>query len=125
MSCIKRKPDFWNFDQVQLKPSCTATLFVKRVEMLNLESRGIVLSLCGKQRRLLTGICVLVSLKQSAGFLIMGLRNPTAKNEMRFESQGYVQTTAQISPNIQIIQYFYFLCVSSFNSKLDQVRTIH
>ena len=70
-------------------------------------------------------ICALVLLKQSAGFLIMRLRNPTAKNEMRFESQGYVQTKAQISPNIQTIQYFYFLCVSSFNSKLDQVRTIH
>ena len=55
----------------------------------------------------------------------MRLINPTAKNEIRFESQDYVQIKAQISPNIQTIQYFYFLCVSSFNSKLDLVRTIH
>ena len=41
-------------------------------------------------------MCVQVSLKQSAGFLVMQLICDTANNEMRFKSHCYVQTKAKI-----------------------------
>ena len=44
MSLVVRKPFFGGFDQVLHKPGCTVTEDVKRHEILDLESRGIVLS---------------------------------------------------------------------------------
>ena len=40
-----RKPTIWVFDQVRHKPTCTLTEDGYRLEILDLESRGIVLSM--------------------------------------------------------------------------------
>ena len=45
MSRVARKPVFGVFDQVQHKLSCTATEYGKRLEISDLENRGIVLSM--------------------------------------------------------------------------------
>ena len=44
MSLVVRKPVIGVFDQVRYKPGCTATEDGERLEILDLESRGIVLS---------------------------------------------------------------------------------
>ena len=44
LSLVMRKPVFGVSDQVQYKPGCTATEDGYRLEISNLESRGIVLS---------------------------------------------------------------------------------
>ena len=46
-----RKPVFGVSDKVRHKPGCTVTKDVQRPEILDLESRGIVLSVLRKQRR--------------------------------------------------------------------------
>ena len=45
LSCIARKPVFWVSDQVRLKLCCTATKDGLRLEISDLGSRGIVLSM--------------------------------------------------------------------------------
>ena len=44
ISLCMRKPTIWVSDQVQHKPGCTVKEDDKRQEILDLESRGIVLS---------------------------------------------------------------------------------
>ena len=44
MSCVARKPVFGVSDQVRHIPGCTTTKDGQRLEFLDLESRGIVLS---------------------------------------------------------------------------------
>ena len=62
MSYDARKPVFGVFDQVRHKPGCAATEDVKRLEISDLESRGIVLSIERIQRCRSTAqlICVFV-----------------------------------------------------------------
>ena len=47
MSLLMRKPVFGVCDQVRLKPACSATETSRRLEILDIETRGIILS---KQR---------------------------------------------------------------------------
>ena len=51
MSCILRKPVFGVSDQIRHKPDCTAAEDSQRLEILDLGSRGIVLSIKRKRRR--------------------------------------------------------------------------
>ena len=51
MSLVVRKPVFRVSDQVQHKLDCTATEDGERLEISDLSSRGIVLSVQRKQRR--------------------------------------------------------------------------
>ena len=44
MSLVTRKPVFGVFDQVRLKPACSATVTCKRLEISAIASRGIILS---------------------------------------------------------------------------------
>ena len=44
MSHVKRKPVFGVFDRVRLKPACTATEVSWRFKILDIETRGIILS---------------------------------------------------------------------------------
>ena len=46
----REKTGLWGFDQVPHKPGCTATEDGWRLEISDLESRGIVLSMWRKQR---------------------------------------------------------------------------
>ena len=46
-----RKPTIWDSDQVRHKPGCTVTEDGKMLEILDLESIGIILSIKRKQRR--------------------------------------------------------------------------
>ena len=48
LSSVKREPVFEIFDQVRHKPSCTATAEL-RLEISDLESRGIVLFMLAQQ----------------------------------------------------------------------------
>ena len=48
---VREKTNNSGSDQVRYKPGCTVTEDGKRLEILNLESRGIVLSVWRKQRR--------------------------------------------------------------------------
>ena len=54
MSLVTRKPVFWVFDQVRHKLGCTSTEDVKRLEISDLESRGIVLSMVRKTKALIS-----------------------------------------------------------------------
>ena len=45
LSLVVRKPAFWVSDLVRHKPGCTATEDSSRLEISDLESRGIVLSM--------------------------------------------------------------------------------
>ena len=66
-------------DQVRHKPGCTATEYGERLEILDLESRGIALSMLRKQRRWSalrlprSWSASLFSHMQKAGFLTMRL----------------------------------------------------
>ena len=51
LSLVVRKPVFGVSDQVPHKPGCTVTGDGERLEILDLESRVIVLSMERKQRR--------------------------------------------------------------------------
>ena len=51
MSRVVRKPVFELSDQVRHKPGCTTTEYGWRLEISDLESRGIVVSVQRKQRR--------------------------------------------------------------------------
>ena len=51
LSLVVRKPVFGVSDQVRHKPGCTATEDGMRLEISDLGSRGIVLSVLRKQRR--------------------------------------------------------------------------
>ena len=44
MSHVKRQPVFGVCDQGRLKPACTATEASQRLEIWDLETRGIILS---------------------------------------------------------------------------------
>ena len=44
MSMCMRKPTIWVSDQIQLKPGCTVKEDSQRLEILDLESRGILLT---------------------------------------------------------------------------------
>ena len=44
MSLVTSKPVFGVFDQVRHKPACTATEASERLEILDIETRGIILS---------------------------------------------------------------------------------
>ena len=44
MSHVTRKPFFGVCDQVRLKPACSATETSKSLEILGIETRGIILS---------------------------------------------------------------------------------
>ena len=50
MSLVTRKPIFGVFQQVRLKPTCTATEARKRLENLDIKTRGIILHV-SRQRR--------------------------------------------------------------------------
>ena len=50
MSCVARKPVFGVSDQVWHKLGCTATEDSYRLQILDQGSRGIVLSICSKNK---------------------------------------------------------------------------
>ena len=51
MSLVVRKPVFWVSDQVRHKPGCTTTEDSKRLEISDLDRRGIVLPMQRKRYR--------------------------------------------------------------------------
>ena len=58
-----RKPTIWDSDQVSHKPCCTSTEDGKRLEILDLEIRGIVLQcICIVKTKVLISFAVTVKL---------------------------------------------------------------